>query len=825
MTASHILPRASERSPLPNPKHWAFPVAERKNSLFEFLDFGSFDEDHQLVFFEEKKSFWVGFGLWRQPTMLLGPDADHAMESILNQNWPAGTVLQFGTLNVPVQHELFESWLAHRTSFEFPTLLERNKATVSRFTDRETNLTSTHGQITDGRLTHHLLFVRIPVEARYRAPEHRQELVQWVEHLRRSCCGHKEYVERRDYQWLMECLAFPRHGLTSARFANSEKDPATALRIPSQEASSDVLVTPMTVDELPPSFTKEQMDWLFGEALDTLSFPPYWAYTTVEVLDHKSAQRQLDSKRSMLRTAPTLTPLQKSHNEHRASNVEAFMNQMRHGHMPVRAYTGINLYTAASNRVSACETVQRRFNRFGIRISTEKYLTAPVFIASLPFQYRADQNKPGKGLQRASLMHSLNAASFIPSLPPEPAIPDGGFLVTTRRSELSTIDPWQYGGSTYNFLILGDVEQDKLVVSAEIAYDALSRGGSVLLLDFFGEFDNLHKLTGTHSIRLTRKNPISFDPLDGFSLAGSPLTYVGAEQEVAMVLVNIALNGCTPDEDKVEKAERLVAEQIVLLAQSMGSLRLRDVFQALAHRENTLAQELANGLRPFVIGEHAEWFNGPASIDLEAPLTVLDFSELFSSDRQKSMFSNTLVNAITQCALVRREFALELDRAQKRCRPKLTLLSDASALKSYRREFSLSALLRQRRLGSALGVICRGEPDQLFTTSTGRTLNTEANVRLFLSTSPRKVDAMARDGLIDENVAKRWRSVCTDKAYLEIFMDGVLPERRQEVYRMLRPEEKSQISGHAPLLAPPDVSFFRNWTAPAKLEAEGVLAS
>ena len=823
MTASHIFPRASENSPLPNPKNWAFPVADRKNSLFDFLDFGTFDEDAELVFFEEKKSFWVGFGLCRHPGALLGPDADHEMESILGRDWPEGTVLQFGTLNVPAQHELFESWLLQRSSPAFPSLLERNKATMARFTDRESNLTGFHGQATDGRLTCHLLFARIPVDVRYRTPEHRQNLVHWANELRRNCFGHEEHLTRKDHQWLMECLAFPQHGLTSARFANSGKDPATVLRIPSQEASSDVLVTPMTIDNLPQSFSKNRMDLLLGEGLETsLNFPPYWAYTTVEILDREGAHRQLEHKRSMLRTAPTLTPRQKSHNEHRASNVEDFMNQMRYGHMPVRAYTGINLYTAASNREAACETVQRRFRQFGFRISPEKYLTAPAFIASLPFQYRADQNMPGKGLQRAALMLSQHAASFIPSLTSEPATRDGGFLVTTRRNEISTIDPWQYGGGTYNFLIFGDVEQDKLAVSSEIVYDVLSREGSALVLDFFGEFESLQKLTGIASIKLSRKTPFSIDPLCGFNLRASPLLHLGPERRAAAVLVNLAFNGCSPEGNKVEQAEQLVAEAIAKQAQSTPNLALRNVFHALDKQDNALARELSNGLRPFAIGEHAEWFNGPCPLNIEAPFTVLDFSELFSSDRQKSSFSNSLVNALTQCTLLRREFALELDQAQKRRHPKLTLLTDAAALKSYRREESLTSLLRQRRLRSSIGVICRGEPDQFFVSTTGRAFAEYANMRLFLSTSHRKIDALARDGLIEENIAKRWRSVGTDSANLEIFADRVLPKRHQEVYRLVRQEKPVQpkVSRSAPALPPPITSFFRSWKAPTPSSAE-----
>jgi conjugal transfer ATP-binding protein TraC len=816
MTASHILPRASGHSPLPNPKNWAFPVADRKNSLLDFLDFGTFDDENKLVFFEEKKSFWVGFGLWRHAGALLGPDADHEMESILSREWPEGTVLQFGTLNVPEQHELFESWLLQRSSPTFPSLLERNKATMARFTDRESNLTGFHGQATDGRLSRHLLFARIPVDVRYRAPEHRQSLVPWVDELRRNCFGHKEHLTRKDYQWLMEHLVFPQQGLTSARFANSGKEPATVLRIPSQKASSDVLVTPMTIDNLPQSFSKNRMDLLLGEGLDaSLNFPPYWAYTTVEILDREGAHRQLEHKRSMLRTAPTLTPRQKSHNEHRASDVEDFMNQMRYGYMPVRAYTGINLYTAASNREAACETVQRRFRQFGFRISPEKYLTAPAFIASLPFQYRADQNKPGKGLQRASLMLSQHATSFIPSLTSEPTTRDGGFLVTTRRNELSTIDPWQYGGGTYNFLILGDVEQDKLTLSSEIIYDALSREGSALVLDFFGEFESLQKLTDTPSIKLSRKAPFSVDPLCGFNLRASPLMHLGPERRAATVLVNLAFNGCSPEGNKVEQAEQLVAETIAKEAYSTPHLEIRDVFHALEKQDNALARELASGLRPFAIGEHAEWFTGPCPLDIEAPLTVLDFSELFSSDRQKSTFSNSLVNAITQCTLLRREFSLELDLAQKRRHPKLTLLTDAAAFKSYRREESLTSLLRQRRLRSSIGVICRGEPDQFFASTTGRAVAQYTNMRLFLSTSPRKIDALTRDSLVDENIAKRWRSVGTDSAILEFFMDRVLPNSHQEVYRVVRQEESRQpIVSRSPALPPPLTSFFRSWKAP-----------
>jgi hypothetical protein len=139
------------------------------------------------------------------------------------------------------------------------------------------------------------------------------------------------------------------------------------------------------------------------------------------------------------------------------------------------------------------------------------------------------------------MMHSLNAATLVPLLSRESGNPNaGGVLATTPRGEAATLDIWESSDTSHNFLVLGGRARHGSAVMAELAGDALSRGGSVCVLDIHGEFREISELTDTRSLKLSPHNPVSFNPFTGVDMQDAALSaylrtsvFAGGPQSIA----------------------------------------------------------------------------------------------------------------------------------------------------------------------------------------------------------------------------------------------------------------------------------------------------
>jgi conjugal transfer ATP-binding protein TraC len=794
MTAASILPRATSAGV--DPKAWAFPLTDRTNSLYDFLDFGTFDDARQLAVFEEKRFFSVGFGIEFQASRLT--DSWEQLLEALIDRCPADTVLQFGTASLPLSDSFFASWSAAHST-QGPVLDEYTRRLQEVFRDPEASSKYGFGEVADTRITRQYLFALVPFDAVPRSEEERRNNLAFAERLRedvqdllRQQLPVVKVLTREGFRELMEPLVFPRAG-TTGRTPAGEKDstPKDVLRLPSQEADRDIIVTPLTVEQLPdaPGAHPGTMA-LFGRTSIEGSLPPYWAYTTIHVLHHEKSRDWLTRKFAQLRTSRRmLSPTGEPAFSQRVHNTERLLTQASLGHRLVRAYVGINVYSAAHNQRDAVAAVSRSFIENGFRLRSERLVTAPVFIASLPFQYRPSIGRQGKGLQRATLMHSLNAASLVPLLARKSDQPaSGGLLLTTHRGEMCALDIWNTAGS-HNFLMLGSDERKVQAFGSEIVANTLSRSGRALVLDLHGQYVHLGTLTGASCRHLSRETPLSFNPVTRDMICSFESSLV------VDLLVNMGLRGAHRNMYMVQYASQLVETVLHDLARCPGvEPSLRAVYEALAYEGlagramDTVAIELCQGLQPFAVGEYAQWFEG-SGLDLRDDLTVLDFSGL-SANTRSSAAGGVLTQVLAGCAMV--TWSIDLPRRQRH--PQMMFVSDTAALNAFQEPEMLDSLMRrQRRYNGALGFAQTHSFEKVLTSGIGRTLLDNTSRRFLLPASLREARSYEVGGAFSKEVVTQWNGLRRTGPLLDVLLEDAVADV-QHLYRF------------APLLSTPSAS-------------------
>ena len=94
----------------------------------------------------------------------------------------------------------------------------------------------------------------------------------------------------------------------------------------------------------------------------------------------------------------------------RRDDGDMFISFSKGANIPVRMYTGINLYTSKEKAAYDTRKVMKMFNEQDFTITPDLHISFPIWLCSLPHFYNAKYEKPDTGLQRSNLVTSWNAA-------------------------------------------------------------------------------------------------------------------------------------------------------------------------------------------------------------------------------------------------------------------------------------------------------------------------------------------------------------------------------------------------------------------------------
>lgn len=764
----------------------------RFSSLLTYRDF----DERNFIHLDDGEEPAVGFVLAINPLMFAGVDAEAQLEAVFNA-CPPDTIVQFGVLSTPQVEGFLNTWTNAR--------LEKNSNPLLRqiaLRRREFMLKTATGpsMLPQGQLHPRMLQWYVAVRVPFKGdPSSRAELngfLKQTDDLRntiggalRSCGIASEPLNEDGVRFLLRELLNPQmapsdrirtatpevpmHKDLIDRNTNISVSPEGVLNFSNGPGGEpDVAVSCLTVDAAPRMLTLPMMAQVLGapESPDDRVTCPYWAYTTVHVLDAESARDNLMMRMGMLNKQTMSESAwyrsMMAHLFERRDATQALMSETTKGHRLVRAYAGINLYCPPEDVKVQTEYVKGLWRRAGFRMSEEKYISLPVFLASLPCQYTPALDPPNKGLQRAWLMSSLNAASMLMlqgdwrGTGPE----HGGALFVSRKGQLASFDLLKTQ-TNYNFVVIAASGSGKSFLANEIVCDFLSKGGMARLIDVGRSYHRFCTVMGGQNVVFSAENPVSLNPFHNIH------TQEDLNELLPMLkdLLRLMAYPLTPEEETPAFQYQLIEKAIQdAWSKKKGATELVDVYQWLKEFSDPQgrASDLALQLEPFAVGRYKAWFSGPRTVEFTNPLVVIELEELKQDPNLQAVVLQLVIHQVTK----------EMYLTDRKV-PKILAIDEAwdllGGMKTGR--FIETAFRRARKYNAIAGVITQSFEDFERSPAARATIENAA-WQFVLHQRPESLEFALKNQRIvgGQAMMDLMRTVKSGKGYSEVFVRGEL---------------------------------------------------
>lgn len=777
-------------------------VLTERNRFADLLSFRDFDEENNLCYMDEANSVAVGFMLGLNPVISAGLDTETQLEAVINA-CPEDTILQFSVLAGTQIEGYLDAWAnARSANCTNPLLLQiaRRRKTFMMATATGPSMLPTSRL--HPRMTQHYLSVRIPYKGEVSDKVELDMFVKTILDLRNTIQGalngasiSSEVLNETQVKFMLREL-LNAHVAPTKRLAGAvnslpmHKDLVDRnTRVTVEESGSigfsgnpvggpEVVVTPITVDALPRGLYLPMMAHTLGnpEAWDERITCPYFAYTTIHVLGSDDAKDKLTAKLGLL-NKQTMSESQwyksmMGHLFERKDMAHLLLKQTSNGHRLVRAYAGINIYTPPEEMRAQVEYVKGLWRKVGFRVSEERFIALPALIASLPMQYHPAMDPPNKGLQRASLMHSLNAAGLIPiqgdwrGTSPHSAGP----LFVSRRGQLACFDLLQTTNN-YNFVIVATSGSGKSFLANEIVSDFLSKGGIARLIDVGRSYHRFCTVMGGENIVFSTERPVSLNPFSDIK------TKDDLAEMMAMLkdLLRQMAFPLTPEEDTPPWQYAAIEQAIQGAWEKKGAqCELADVHQWLKEFGDPRASDLAFQLESYAYGRYAPWFSGPRTVSFNNPLVVVELEELKSDPQLQAVVMTLVIHQVTK----------EMYLTDRKI-PKLLAIDEAWDLLSGLRtgKFIETAFRRARKYNGIAGIITQSFED-FEKSAAAKAAIENAAWQFILYQKPESLNFAVKNQRIvsDEGTVKLIRSVKSGTGFSEVYVRG---ENGSGLYRFV----------------------------------------
>lgn len=714
-------PAPADDMPLPLAMAKALTDIDRFSELLRIQEIG----DDGLVVVDLHKTFGVGFMLQYSPLLIAGTDAEPQIEAAIAA-CPAGSIVQFSVHSGTFIHGQLDAWaLARIEKCKSPLLREmclKRREFLEAAADGNVSLLGNTRYHPRG--IRYYVTVMVPFEGDTSSALELATHYKVVTDLRETVQGALDsgglstrQLTAHDIEVLMRELLNPqipaRERLDPIKRGMGMIERNTRIRVDDQSRivfssneDREIAVTCITADAFPAEAYLPATAGLLGDPMsreDRIT-PAYWAYTTITVLDQDATQERLGTKLAAL-TKQTMTEsgwMQAMMGDMRKDRAEldGMVTSLRNGHSAVRVYSGINLYSEPVMSKRDSEYACSLWRKSGFRASPETILGLPAFLASLPFHYNASMDPPNRGLNRATTVQSLNAASLVMAQGDwggnDPR--KGGPILISRRGQVATLNLLETT-TNYNFIIVAASGSGKSFFANEIISDFLSRDGLVRIIDVGRSYSRFCHQVGGQELIFDPRNPVSLNPFTG-------VTTKEDLAEMLPILKAMLRQMAFPlqaEQDTPAWEYQALEAAIQASWDRYGeTAELKHVYDWLLDYDDTRGADLAFQLAPFATGRYAAWFSGERQLSFNNDMIVIELEELKNDPEMQAVVLTLCINQITK------EMYLS-DRAK----PKLLAVDEAWDLLGNVKtgKFIETAFRRARKYGGIAGVITQSFED------------------------------------------------------------------------------------------------------------------
>ncbi|MFC0590796.1 type IV secretion system protein TraC [Novosphingobium aquiterrae] len=440
--------------------------------------------------------------------------------------------------------------------------------------------------------------------------------------------------------------------------------------------------------------------------------------------------------------------------------------ELQEGRRLVRVFYGITTWSPLGQGDRHERAVKSIYKAAGWDLSDERYLQIQGLLAAMPLTLADGLGADMERLKRFKTLLSTTAANIAPLQGEYLGGPVPHLLFVGRRGQPFYWSPFENEAGNHNVAICGKSGSGKSVLLQEMCAALRGAGAKVVVIDDGRSFEHSVKLQGGRFIEFTLASGFCLNP---FSMIDAARAAEDEDYRLdCFAMVKAIIGQMARHVARLTDTERGLIDRAVNLVWSEHgpNASVTRVGDCLAAMGNETAADLATSLGPFTAGgTYAQFFEGQASLDLEADFTVFEMSDLATREELRSVVLSAIMFMTSQA----------MTRSPRSVR-KLLLIDEAwSMLKGGSMgEFVETYARTCRKYGGALATATQSLND--YYKSDGATAALEnSDWMLILQQKPETIaDFKASKRLdMDERTETLIRSLKrSGSAYSEVFIKG-----------------------------------------------------
>ena len=406
------------------------------------------------------------------------------------------------------------------------------------------------------------------------------------------------------------------------------------------------------VRNMPPRWTPWESARLIGDLFtDKLRFPcPAATILCLVYPDQEAASARASMKfmrSTSLSEGRTSRYVPKLHEQ--AAEWREVQAQLQEGRRLVRAFYGVTSFSPEGMGDAHERTIKSLYKSAGWDLADERYLQIQGLLAAMPLTLADGLAADLDRCKRLRTMLSTTAANIAPVQGEYLGGNVPHLLFVGRRGQPFFWSPFENAAGNHNVAILGKSGSGKSVLLQEMCAALVGAGAHVVVIDDGRSFMNSCRLQGGHFVEFTLASGFCLNPFDMIEAER-----LAADEDYrldCMAMLKAIVAQMARFSEKLTDTERGLIDQAVnrVWEESGSGGSIDAVARALEASGNVQAIDLAIALAPFGKGgTYGAFFNGPATLKLEAEFTVFEMSDLATREELRAVVLTAIMFMTSQ---------------------------------------------------------------------------------------------------------------------------------------------------------------------------------
>jgi len=317
--------------------------------------------------------------------------------------------------------------------------------------------------------------------------------------------------------------------------------------------------------------------------------------------------------------------------------------QVRQGEKLVWTHFSCGIWYHEKEKRKAHQAVKSLFRINQFKVAEPKYGHLVQFLSALPMTWsHFVPNLRQLGFLKTGL--ALETGNFVPIQGEWWGTPSPGMLLSGRRGQIFSWNPFDNRNGNYNVVVVGRSGSGKSVFMQELLMSGLGIGAKVFVIDVGRSFEKMCYLVDGQFMEFTPKTNICLNPFSHIPLLDQEAQDTSFSM-IKSILATMAapIKGTTDLENAfLEKAIRSVWEC------QKNAATITHVANWLLDQENATAQNLGMMLIGYTVeGTYAKFFEGKNNVSFENPMVLIELEELKDQKDLQSVILQMVMMAIS----------------------------------------------------------------------------------------------------------------------------------------------------------------------------------